>query len=60
MADPIKVDSHVHLYRSKAEGQADKDGYEIWEYGAKPGVCFSDRLGTFDQVMADMEACPAL
>ena len=56
MADPIKVDSHVHLYRSKAEGQADKDGYEIWEYGAKPGVCFSERLGTVDQVMADMDA----
>ncbi len=56
MADTIKVDSHVHLYRSPEEGQADKDGYEIWEYGSKPGVCFSDRLGTVDEVLADMEA----
>ena len=56
MADPIKVDSHVHLYRSPEEGQADKDGYEIYEYGAKPHVCFSERLGTVDQVMADMDA----
>ncbi len=56
MADPIKVDSHVHLYRSREEGQAEKDGYEIWEYGAKPGVCFSERFGTVDEVMADMDA----
>ncbi|MFP6730434.1 MAG: amidohydrolase family protein [Alphaproteobacteria bacterium] len=56
MANSIRVDSHVHLYRSSEEGQADKDGYEIWEYGSKPDVCFSERLGTVDEVMADMEA----
>ena len=55
MADTIKVDSHVHMYRSPQEGQADKDGYQIWEYGKKPGVCFSERLGTVDEVLADME-----
>ena len=56
MADPIKVDSHVHLYRSKAEGQADKDGYEIWEYGGKSGVAFSDCFGTVDEVLTEMAA----
>ncbi len=56
MADPIKVDSHVHLYRSLEEGRAEKDGYEIWEYGAKPKVCFSRRFGTVDEVLADMAA----
>ena len=55
MADPIKVDSHVHLFRSKEEGQSDKDGYEIWEYGTKPHVCSSERLGTVDEVMADLK-----
>ncbi len=56
MPDPIKVDSHVHLFRSKEEGQADKDGYEIWEYGEKPHVCFSEAFGTVDEVMADLAA----
>lgn len=56
MADPIMVDSHVHLFRSKEEGQADKDGYEIWEYGEKPHVCFSEAFGTVDEVMADLAA----
>ena len=55
MAEPIKVDSHLHLYRSKEEGQADKDGYEIWEYGSKPRVSFSDRFGTVDEALAEME-----
>ena len=45
MADPIKVDSHAHPYHSREEGQADKDGDEIWEYGSKSGVSFGDRLG---------------
>ena len=56
MADPIKVDAHVHLFRSREEGQSDKDGYEIFEYGTKPHVCFSERFGTVPEVLADMEA----
>ncbi len=56
MADPIKVDAHVHLFRSREEGQADKDGYQIFEYGSKPHVCFSERFGTVPEVLADMEA----
>ena len=56
MADPIEVDSHAHLYHSREEGQADKDGYEIWEYGSKSGVSFGDRLGTVDEALAEMEA----
>ena len=56
MAEPIKIDSHVHLYRSREEGAADKSGYEIWEYGARPDVCFSDCLGTVDEALAEMES----
>ena len=48
MADPIKVDSHAHLYHAREEEQADKDGYEIWEYGSTSGVSFGDRLGAVD------------
>lgn len=56
MADPIKVDSHAHPYHSREEGQADKDGDEIWEYGSKSGVSFGDRLRTVDEALAEMEA----
>ena len=34
------VDAHVHLYPDPQAGQRAKDGYEIWEYGAGPGVIF--------------------
>ena len=58
MAEPIKVDSHVHLYRSKAEGQADKDGYTI---DVKPTIC---EPGQYIVLRAEMDcfmafsACP--
>jgi len=35
MADPLRVDAHMHLYPSAASGDWWKAGYEIWEYGAK-------------------------
>ncbi|MGI9304870.1 MAG: amidohydrolase family protein [Gammaproteobacteria bacterium] len=54
MAEPVRVDSHVHLYRTAEEGAAEKDGYEIWEYGEKPGVELSKDTGTVDEVVAAM------
>ncbi|MDH3692633.1 MAG: amidohydrolase family protein [Gammaproteobacteria bacterium] len=56
MADLIKVDSHVHLYRTVEEGLAEKAGYEVWEYGEKPAVCYSEDAGTVDQVIKAMES----
>ena len=56
MAEPIKVDSHVHLYPTAAAGMADKEGYEIWEYGELAGVDFSGLSGTLEdakQAMAE-------
>ena len=29
MTDFIRVDAHVHLYRSTEEGQTEKAGYEV-------------------------------
>ena len=56
MGDPIKVDSHVHLYRTAEEGQDDKDSYEVWEYGACDQLSMSDFLGTVEDVLNSMQA----
>ncbi len=45
MADPIKVDSHVHLYPTAEDGLAEKESYQIWEYGERADMCFSDVAG---------------
>jgi len=54
------VDVHLHLYRSAAEGEEGKHGYEIWEYGARPTpVAFSDASGDVDSALAAIRAAGA-
>jgi predicted TIM-barrel fold metal-dependent hydrolase len=55
MADPVKVDVHMHLYQSPESGEWWKSGYEIFEYGEKEGVTFSDYSGTVDDAVAAMK-----
>ena len=55
MSDPIRIDSHVHIYQSAEEGVAAKEGYEIWEYGKQDEVAFSDVPGTVDDLLNSME-----
>ena len=55
MADPVRVDVHMHLYPSAASGEWWKAGYEIWEYGEKDGVIFSRSSGTVGDALAAME-----
>jgi predicted TIM-barrel fold metal-dependent hydrolase len=55
MADPVKVDVHMHLYRSPESGEWWKAGYEIFEYGEKGGVTFSTYSGTVDDAVTAME-----
>lgn len=55
MPDPIRIDSHVHIYQSADEGVAAKEGYEIWEYGKQDQVAFSDVPGTVDDLLNSME-----
>jgi predicted TIM-barrel fold metal-dependent hydrolase len=52
MSGPLKIDVHIHLYSSREEGQWWKAGYEIWEYGQRDGVCFSDDTGTLEETVA--------
>ena len=55
MSDPVKVDSHVHLYRNRPEAIREKTGYEVWEYGPLPGVHESDAIGLIDDFVEAME-----
>ena len=56
MADFIRVDAHVHLYRTPDEGYAEKTGYEVWEYGAQADVHQSDCVGTVDELLLQMHS----
>ena len=56
MTDIIRVDAHVHLYRSTEEGYAEKTGYEVWEYGEQAEVHQTDSVGTLDELLVQMEA----
>lgn len=48
------VDAHVHLYRTRQEGERAKDGYEIWEYGTGGHPDFAAWAGTPDDAMRAM------
>jgi len=54
MSEPIRIDSHVHLYRSVEEGIAEKNGYQVWEYGQKNGVAVSTYPGTVENILQAM------
>ena len=55
MTEPIRIDSHVHIYQSADDGIAAKEGYEIWEYGRQEEVAFSDVTGTVDDLLQSMD-----
>jgi predicted TIM-barrel fold metal-dependent hydrolase len=55
MSDPVKVDVHMHLYQTPESGEWWKAGYEIFEYGEKPGVEFSRYSGTVDDAAQAMK-----
>ena len=52
MSGPLKIDTHIHLYSSREEGEWWKAGYEIWEYGERAGVHFSKDTGTLEETVA--------
>jgi uncharacterized protein len=52
MSGPLKVDTHLHLYPTRAEGEWWKTGYQIWEYGERAGVRFSADAGTLEETAA--------
>ena len=63
---PIRIDSHVHVYPSKQIGEAEKNGYQIWEYGELPdlgvrlpGVHVGALSGTVDELLTAMRVARA-
>ena len=54
MTQPVKIDSHVHIYETSEIGYAEKTGYEVWEYGELPGVRTSALNGTVDELLDSM------
>jgi predicted TIM-barrel fold metal-dependent hydrolase len=52
VSGPLKIDTHIHLYASREEGEWWKSGYEIWEYGKRDGVHFSGDAGTLGETVA--------
>ncbi len=55
MSGPLRIDNHIHLYPSRAEGAWWKAGYEIWEYGKRDGVHFSGDTGTLEETVAVLD-----
>jgi predicted TIM-barrel fold metal-dependent hydrolase len=54
MSGPLKVDTHLHMYPSRAEGEWWKTGYEIWEYG-EGSVQWSADVGTLEETTAALD-----
>jgi len=54
MAEPIRIDSHVHLFDTEAQGHFAKDAYDIWEYGDQDAVSFSALSGTVAEIETAM------
>ena len=55
MSEPVRIDSHVHIYQRAEEGVAAKEEYEIWEYGRQEEVAYCDVPGTVDDLLQSME-----
>jgi predicted TIM-barrel fold metal-dependent hydrolase len=51
----LLIDSHIHIYPTREAGAAIKDSFEIWEYGAKDDVVFSERDGDLEQASEAMD-----
>lgn len=55
MSEPVRIDSHVHIYQSIEDGVAAKEEYEVWEYGRQDVVTFCDVPGTVDDLLKSMD-----
>jgi predicted TIM-barrel fold metal-dependent hydrolase len=54
VAVDLRIDSHLHLYETKAAGLREKETYEIWEYGPKQDVVFARFGGDIEDAEAAM------
>lgn len=54
MPGSLIIDAHMHLYQTREQGEYNKSGYEVWEYGEHSGVTFSDESGVPAQALEAM------
>lgn len=54
MSSTLRIDTHVHLYRSSAAAAEDKEGYVIWEYGEGGTPRYSASLGSPEELACAM------
>ena len=54
MADPVLIDAHMHIAESREKGRTRKQTYEIWEYGEKSDVKFSEYDGVVEDALDAM------
>jgi uncharacterized protein len=52
----MRIDFHMHLYRSADEGRRVVGGYPIVEYGEGEGVRLADSAGTVAEALASLRA----
>ena len=56
MAGPVLIDTHMHIYKTREEGFAEKaGGYVVWEYGAKPDLRMSHFGGNLEDALEAIE-----
>jgi predicted TIM-barrel fold metal-dependent hydrolase len=53
------IDTHIHLHRTRELGFWERTTYEVWEYGKKGDVQFSEYGGDIDDVLQALELAKA-
>ena len=54
MPGSLIVDAHMHLYQTREQGEYNKSGYSVWEYGDHSDVTFSDESGVPGEALEAM------
>ena len=54
MPGSLIIDAHMHIYQTLEQGEYNKSGYEVWEYGEHPGVRFSNESGVPGEALEAM------
>ena len=54
MANPLLVDTHLHIYRSREWGARRIANYSIGEYGEKENVSSTDSNGSAEEALKDI------
>ena len=54
MSETLIIDAHMHVYQTREQGEYNKSGYSVWEYGEHAGVAFSDESGVPGEALEAM------